>query len=274
MNIEFAEHLKLSGEQRTQVLEWPSMLRHLGAREKGGFPTDKVVINGVSFVGNTQKILLTQARVHYKNPGKQNAPYREGSYHVNFMPDAASLLLAFRVVDQQVNGDRKLKLSDYHVLMVEQPRWGANTLKSLEIPAGITDEITGKFDLVDMKHRRKGAWREFAQETGVSGEASSASFVTFGPDDIKSLGGPLTLHPANTDAQYPFYAEKDCTSAQLAKMKTVVNELSGIDPNESTKPKLIPLSEALQETLESGSSPWSAAILMRFAKIKGLTVEF
>ena len=264
--IDFAAHLDLSATQKKQVSCWGPMRRQIAHMTAAGFRISRILINGVSFVGNAddRKIFLIQTCLFYSTLDE-----KEERYHVNFMPDAAALLVALRVVDCERSNPQigPISLDDYHVIMIKQPRIGAYEAWCLQVPAGVLDSC-GEFDLDNMEDPHTGALREYAEE------AVGGNFPPIRREDLLKLGKPVCLHPANTDAQYQFFVIKEVSQAQLDLIIAKVNGSRGTDPKEITQPCVIPLRVALKLTIEEGSSPWSCHMLMRFVRSIGCNLSF
>ena len=139
--IEFDPALKfLSSDDQNDVRKCPWFLRQIETRQ-AVFETSKLLIKGVSFIGEGEKrkILKIDARIYYKNPDKE-----EASYHVSFLPDSGTLLVVFCVAAENATKPQKNNpnsFQDYHVLLIEQPRWGVNSPNALEPIGGLlTDD--------------------------------------------------------------------------------------------------------------------------------------
>lgn len=262
-DIQFAAHLNLSEQTKDDIAHWAPMQRQLRRMANAGFAVSRLVINGASFVGADpakQKLLMTQARLFYTTPDGHDE-----SYHVNFLPDAAALLVAFRLVNEEVSSNAATpaapSLDEFHVVMIEQPRIAAAGW-CLQVPGGMLDADRHP-DLSSFERPDTGALREYNEEVGAGTLPGIRSA------ELVELGEPVTLHPANTDTQSQFYVVKEIGPAALETARRKVNGSTGDDPNEITRPCIIPLREALRRTTEDGGSPWSSQMLWRFAMKMG-----
>jgi 8-oxo-dGTP pyrophosphatase MutT (NUDIX family) len=253
-DIEKAEILR-------EVREWQPLTNGIQKRQDKGFDITKVEISGVSYFPRTKKILSVHTRTHYTSPeGK------EDSYQINYMPDSACLLVAFRKAGQQASR-RKPRVSDYHVVMVRQTRLGPNDAHSLEVPAGLLDGDC--FNLKSWENERMGALREFLEETGSP--ESRAYMPVIKAKGIKPLG-VMTLEPSQLRDQFAFFAE---ICVERERIRLIRDKVSGsragiAAEGESTRVEIMPLQQALDETLASRSL-WNNAILMRFVAQKGMS---
>jgi 8-oxo-dGTP pyrophosphatase MutT (NUDIX family) len=258
MNIRFAPHLVpfywLFAGRRRQVVQWPVMERQIDRMKAEGFAVSGVVINGVSYIGKgrDKRPLSVNATVKSRLPvGKKD------EYRVNFMPDAGTLLVAFRMAADEVGAPAAPdSIDNYFVVMVEQPRVGFAKLWSLQAPGGILDK-SGKFDFTSMEKPRVGALREYREE------ANAGNFPRIDEAELKPLGAALHLHMANTDTLFPFYVVKDVDRATMDKIRAKVGGSFGTDPDEVTRPCVLPFTEALRRTRDDGDSTWGHVMLQR-----------
>ena len=225
----------MPAEDQAAVLNSPWLRRQIEARRKD-FQTSKLLVKGVSFVGEGEKrqLLKVDARVEYKNPDGKDA-----SYHCSLLPDAGSLLVVFRIASEQVTIPQKNNphsFSDYHVLLIEQPRWAVNAVNCLETPGGL---LTGD-EGVDVESIKKGILREAFEE---SGEAFREMIEVVGAHEQISLGAPLSLHPAVSDKQHEFYVVLDVTLQHLEKIKEAIQgTVAGLaKEGEATRPVIFRL---------------------------------
>jgi len=248
------------------VRHWPAMQRQIQERNANGFETHEVLINGVSIreIGGKGTVLLAQTTVDFTANGKR------ASYGVNFISDAATLLVVFRVAQEQTTGKKQRSYKKY-VVLVEQARWGKNNPESLEIPGGLLSD-NETFDIKkSWDNPMRGALREFIEETNSEGKKVLP--FTIRPSEIRSLGKPLVGHPAMSDKQHQFYVEIDMTTAQFKKTQVSLTGKRGGQANEgeATVVKVLPFNIASKILLETGNAPDASVALARYAKIsKGL----
>lgn len=254
--IEFAPHVTLSPEDQMRVCNWKSMQQQVAAREAEGFNTSKILVTGASFVGQEEKRrpLLVQARVFYSTPEAG-----ETSYHTNFIPDGAALLLIFRVAEKEATQHGKPPSLDQHyVFMVEQSRYGMNDRKSLELPGG----------LAEGKNPALAALQEFAEE-GVA-QKNEGLIPTAALEKRESLGPAVMFHPALVDQQFQFAVTIDMSPAQFVAIKNSFHGSRAGNKNEqeSTRVAIVPLREAYLSAVEHGGFPLVA--LSRYMMKSGL----
>ncbi len=239
------------------------MHRQIEAHSRNGFKTSRVVINGASLIGPADRrtVLTVQARVHYTTPGGH-----EASYHVNFMPDAATLLVVFKVAGKDTTA--RPALNQHHVVMIEQPRWGGNAVGMLEVPGGLLHEKTG-FNLSSWENPTMGALREFVEETHASG--GKDDFPHLDRRKIRKLGAPVTCHPALTDAQHQYFTELTITPQAFRNLRRALKDRHGgnAQEQETTKVRLMPLQQAWRTALARGESPSTVVALSRYMKRVG-----
>ncbi|MEJ0062209.1 MAG: hypothetical protein WDO70_03155 [Alphaproteobacteria bacterium] len=263
--IDFAPHMQPDEKDRDMISSWPVIQEHVARRDHAGFKTSRLQVNGAWFVGagEKRKLLGAQARVFYKTPDGADS-----SYHVNFMPDAAALLLVFRVgAAAFAKRDQKVPLRNHHAMLVRQPRWGVGDPDTLEIPAGIIEQdgITPRFSIMD--RAVLAALREFMEETGARGK----ELFSINSGTIQSLGGPVSCAVNLTEAQHQFSATIDVTARQFRKIQEAMQDATAglASEQESTTVTIMPLKRAFEETL-SGKSPFSQIAIARYMKREGL----
>ena len=200
----------------------------------------------------TKKILLTQARVFYKEPDG-----RETSYHVNFIDDAVSALVVFHAVENEITKQDKPSLDDFSVLLIREYRYG-DKANVLGLPVGLAD--TGNVSLVEK------ALNELAEETGID------SLHNIRADQFSSLGAPFGRHAALTDMLHPFMTQIDMPQQELTDLTAKFTDIQAgnVAEGERIRPIVMPLREAFLTLIREGHEPANLTILSRFMISRGL----
>jgi hypothetical protein len=240
--IEFAPHIGLSDADRDLVMNWETLNNQVDARESKGFTFRKIFVTGVSLVGQGEKRrpLMVQARVTYLTP-----EFGEATYHTNFIPDAATLLVVFRMVNKEATSQEPAKLDDHFVLLVNQARIGFNSRLSPEIPGGLIGE--------NGEAPKLAALREMIEES-VSEQNRNLL-----PNDLSekavSIGKPALSHPALTDKQHQFAVTIDVTPAALAELQKAFTGTRAGEKKETeqTIVEIVPLRQAYNDAIANGS---------------------
>lgn len=219
----------------------PWLQRQIEQREAVFGPAD-ILVRGVNIIGkgDNRRLLKLDFVVGFTLDGKPSG------YHGSFMPDAACLVTLFRVASKETTQPT------YHAPLIQQARWCTGSKQVLEVPAGLLNPD----ETLDIESIKKGALREFVEETGVKLDPNKLSIVSL---------GTAALHPGMTDTQYQFLTVVDLTAAKLAQMKAkLIGKFGGLeDEGEKTAPLLVELGEAVRNLRKSGQSPWSYTALER-----------
>ena len=255
--IEFPPHCQLGDIDRELVSSWASMQKQIDARENNGFSVRKIVVNGASLLGQGEKRrpLMVQARVTYSTP-----EFGEATYHTNFIPDASTLLVVFRIVDKEATSSQAIPLEDHYALLVKQARYGMNERLAEEIPGGLVSE-NGESPKLE-------ALRETIEE------AVSPENRRLLPEDLSEeafvLGAPIPSHPALTDIQYQFAVNIDVNRRMFKEIHQAFDgSRAGTQvEKESTIVGVVPLKQAYDYATEHGGGPLVA--LTRYMRHAGL----
>ena len=179
------------------------------------------------------------------------ANQKRSTYGVNFISNAATLLVVFRVAQKEVTRGKEPSYK-HHVVMIEQARWGRNDPNCLEIPGGLLAD-NENFDVKTSWNRpAMGALREFIEETGKHPEVPSIDSTR-----IQPLGKPISIYPNISDQQYQFFAETTVSPEKFENIQSVLTGKRSGNANEgeATVVRILPIAEAYERLLENGNAP-------------------